>query len=301
MKRVIDGHTFRVMSLALAIGQAATCFHQAHAVIIYSAAGSLYSENFDALPTQTANNAALQPNPYPEGWTDATTTTLDHVSVPGWHLYHPLMPAGAEIGFNGHQRFRIGDGQNTGAFWGFGSNAVDTEKALGSIGSTTVATDNTSMYMALRLVNETGATLNSFTLTYDGEQWRDGASTNAETMVFDYSLTATLGDWFNPATPFTTVPGLNYSSPVFGGTGTSGTPVNGNLEGRVPDLSATVSNISWAQGADLWLRWGDSSLPGGADDGLGIDTVRFVAIPEPASLWIAGLGAVAALSRRRRR
>ena len=73
------------------------------------------------------------------------------------------------------------------------------------------------------------------------------------------------------------------------------------IEGRVPDISATVSGISWVPGTDLWLRWGDVQLSGGlADDGLGIDTVRFVAVPEPASLWLAGLGAIAALSRRRR-
>jgi hypothetical protein len=304
MKLNIDGQTFRAKSLALAVSLTAAFSQQAQAAIIYSAPGTLYSENFDSLPTQTTNNAALQPSPYVEGWRDDTTTDLSHVSVPGWYLYHGLMPTGAEIGANGHQRFRIGSGQNTGAFWGFGSDASDPEKALGSIGSNTVQPNNTSMYVALRLTNMTGATLNSFTLAYDGEQWRDGQSPNPETLSFDYSLTATTLNWFDPTAPFTAVPALNYSSPVFADEIAGGTPVNGNNEGRVPDISATISNISWAPGTDLWLRWGDVQIIGGsgglADDGLGIDTVRFVAVPESGSLTIAGCGALAAFSRRRR-
>lgn len=289
------------MAIAFAIHLIVVASHQTDGAIVYSAPGSLYSENFDSLPTQTTNNAALQPSPYVQGWMDDTTTDLGHVSVPGWYLYHPLMPAGAEIGFNGHQRLRIGFGQNTGGFWGFGSDASDPEKALGSIGSTTVATNDTSMYLALRLTNMTGAPLDSFTLVYDGEQWRDGESTNPETLSFDYSLGATTANWFDPATPFIPITALNFSSPSFTGTGNSGSSVNGNLEGRVPDISATVSGISWVPGTDLWLRWGDVQLSGGlADDGLGIDTVRFVAVPEPASLWLAGLGAIAAFSQRRR-
>jgi hypothetical protein len=235
---------------------------------------------------------------YPDGWQDDTTTIPNsHISVPGWYLYHPIVPA-TENGFNGHQRFRMGPGQNTGGFWGFGLTAFDTEKALGSIGSTTTAANGANMYIALRLTNGTAITLNSFSLTYDGEQWRDGQSASGETLSFDYSLTANDTDWFS-STGFTPIPALNFTSPVFADTNTSGTPVNGSSEGRVPDITATINDISWAPGTDLWLRWADPQLAGGADDGLAIDEVRFVAIPEPGQFSFVALALIGAFRCRR--
>ena len=273
----------------------------AHASVVYN--GGTYTEEFNTLPTDAPNNASIE-TLYLDGWqddVDYTTSPQSDVSVPGWHLFHPLSPA-SENGFNGNQRFRIGTGANTGAFWGASSTgATDTEKALGSLGSNTVAdpATNQSMYMALQLVNNTGQTLNNFTLTYDGEQFRDGQSPTGETLAFGYSLAATDADWATTAA-YTVVPGLNFTSPVVGGEGTSGTAVDPNVAGRVADITATVTGISWAPGAELWLRWADPSLASLADDGLAIDRVRFTAIvPEPSGLALLALGATALLRRRR--
>ena len=143
------------MAVLLGIGLALLFGHEAPAAILYANASSLYSENFDSLPTDTATNGSIE-SIYVNGWRDDTTTIPGmEVSVPGWYLYHPLMPAN-ENGFNGHQRFRMGSGQNTGGFWGFGIRADEPEKALGSIGSTTVAANDANMYIALRVVNQTG-------------------------------------------------------------------------------------------------------------------------------------------------
>jgi hypothetical protein len=267
--------------------------------ILYTDAGSLYVESFDSLPADMPSNSSIE-TVYVDGWRDDTFTVPGtHVSVPGWYLYHPISPAN-ENGFNGNQRLRNGPGQNTGGFWAFGSSAPDTEKALGILGSTTVAANGANMYIALRLVNQTGATLDSFTLTFDGEQWRDGQSPSPETLSFDFSLAATDADWFSPTAPFTLVPELNFTSPVFDGIGTSGTAVDGNGPGYVGNITATVSGISWAPGTELWLRWGDPQLASNADDGLAIDNIRFSAIPEPASFVGCGAGALALLGRRRR-
>jgi hypothetical protein len=267
----------------------------ARAAISYSTAGSLYTENFDGLPTDAPNNASIE-TVYTDGWRDDTTTVAGtHVSVPGWHLFHPLSPA-TENGFNGNQRLRFGAGSsNTGSFYGFSAGGpTDTEKALGEVGSTTIAANGANLYFALRLVNNTGGNLSSFTLTFDGEQWRRGDSATGETMTFDYSTTATTADWFSTAT-FNAVPSLDYTSPVLGATGA----VNGNTAGRVEDISATVNGISWAPGGELWLRWAATQIPG-VDDGLAIDDVRFAAVPEPATLSLFSLGAMALLGRRRR-
>lgn len=253
---------------------------QALAGIAYTTMSSLYSENFNGLPTDMpASNSSIE-GVYADGWQDDVDYTLssqDDVSVLGWHLFHPINP-GAENGFNGNQRLRNGVGQNTGAFWSYGASASDTEKALGSLGSTTIAANGANMYMGLQLINNTGVALNRFTLTFDGEQWRDGQSASGETLAFEFSTIANDTDWNTLAAPlFTAAPALNFTAPVVVGTGTSGTAVDGNTAGRVADITATVTNFTWAPGAELWLRWADPQLAGNADDGLAIDNVRFTA------------------------
>lgn len=257
---------------------------RADAAISYTTMGSLYSENFDGLPTNMAgNNASIQANAlYSDGWqddVDFATSPQNDVSVLGWHLYHPLTPSGGEDGVNNHQRLRNGQGANTGAFWLFGPSASDPDKSLGSVGATTVAANGESMFYGLQLINNTGQTLNRFTLTYNGEQWRDGQSPSAETLLFDYSLSASDLLWTtqNPTPLFTAAPQLDFTSPVFGGTTTTGDAVDGNGAGRLNDVTATITGFSWEPGAELWLRWGDPQLASSSDDGLSIDDVRFTA------------------------
>ncbi len=277
---------------------------QSFASINYTIAGATYSENFDSLPTDPPNNASLQGSgtgQYVNGWQDDTTTVAgNHISLPGWYLWHPLQPTGTEIGSNGHQRFREGNGQNTGSFWGFASAASASDKALGDIGSNTTAPDGGNLDMGLRLVNNTGLTLDTFTLTYDGEEWRDGQSASAETLLFSYSLSTSVADWTNNAS-YTSVAALNFTSPVFAGTSSSGTAVDGNSAGKVAGITATITGISWAPGTELWLRWSDPQLAGNADDGLAIDNLSFSAIqtPEPSCLSLLALAGIGWMIRRR--
>ena len=265
--------------------------------INYGSFGSAYTENFDGLPKDAPAGASIE-TVYTSGWQDDTTTVAGtRVSVPGWYLYHPLTPA--ENGFNDHQRLRFGPGANTGSFWAFGSSATVTDMALGSVGSATVAADNTPMFIALRLTNTTGVTLTSFTVTYDGEEWRDGQSAAAETLTFDYSTTAVAGDWFTTGV-FVANSALNFTSPVFSGTVATGAAVDGNTAGLTAGITSTVNGLSWAPGTDLWLRWSDNSLAGAADDGLAIDNFRFSAVPEPSGVLLMGISAMVLAGRRRR-
>jgi hypothetical protein len=279
----------KTITVATAITLLTGIANHSLASVLYSTAGSIYSENFNGLPTDMPSNASIQ-TLYPNGWQDdATTVVGDHISVPGWYLWHPIDPGGSERGTNGHQRVRVGPGANTGGFWLFGATASDPEKALGSLGSTTVAANNDNMFIATRLTNNTGVTLDTFTVTYDGEEWRDGQLATPETLSFGYNLGATTAgtppNWADPLTTYTAVPALNFTSPVFAGTGSSGTAVDGNSAGKVAGITATVTGISWAPGTDLWLRWADPQVPSAADDGLGIDNFSFSAdatVPEPS-------------------
>jgi hypothetical protein len=272
------------------------------AAISYTTPGAIYSQDFNGLPTdtQTNNNIQTGASPpfvnYTNGWQDDTTTVAaDRISIPGWYLYHPLDP-GTEDGFNDRQRFRFGTGTSTaGSFYAFAStNAANPEKALGFLPSTTVATapqanptanNDDTMFMALRLTNDTGQTLDRFTLSYDGEQWRDGGRGDQASLTsavnFSWKINALN---VHQIAGFQSVPELGFTSPV---ANTATDPVdpaavNGNVAGKVPVAAFTVTGINWPNGADLWLRWGDQQQDGN-DHGMAIDNVSFSANIAPVS------------------
>jgi hypothetical protein len=156
------------------------------AAFSYDLPGSVYSQDFNSLPNSPANTSLGNS---PIGWTDDNTTPpAGNFSIPGWYLYHPAVVA--EGGANGHQRMRIGAGTaNTGAFMSWGA-AGSTERGLGMVGSNTLALgpggtppDNNENYYGLRLTNNTGQTLGEFTLTFTGEQWRDGGTTTTGSVL----------------------------------------------------------------------------------------------------------------------
>jgi hypothetical protein len=289
--------SYRLFPLVAAVVSLAV---NTQAAVSYSIPGSTYSQNFDSLPN-TPQNTSLGASP--TGWTDDNASpAAGNFSIVGWYLYHPL--SAAEGGFNGRQRMRIGAGTaNTGGFMSWGASG-STERALGDVGSNVLADPagpgQPDIYVGLRLNNNTGQTLDSFTLSYFGEQWRDGgaATPNAQTMNFTWSTVATSISDANGL--FTTEASLSFTSPVFANTGT-GAAVDGNTTGRVAIGPVTVSGINWLPGTDLWLRWDDINH-GGNDHGLGIDDLSFsanVAVPEPSSVSFLGLGLIGYLLARR--
>jgi hypothetical protein len=268
------------------------------AQIGYSVIGSSYTQDFDSLPN-TPLNTSLGATPI--GWTDDNAAPgVGNFSIVGWYLYHPTLQA--EGGFNGHQRMRIGAGTaTTGAYMSFGpSTGTTTERALGALNSNTMAPAGSDMYIGLRLRNDTGQALYSFTLTYDGEQWRDGGDVapNAQGLVFMWSTTAVAIN--DPNTSFTAASALDFTSPVFANTG-SGAAVDGNVAGKTAGITATVEGINWLPGTDLWLRWNDVNNTGN-DHGLAIDNISFAAaVPEPTTYALVGLGIASFFIFRRRK
>src|SRR4051812_44485967 len=261
------------------------------AAISYTAAGASYTQDFDSLPnTSSASTGILQgtgTGQYTNGWADDTTTVAgDHFSIPGWYLYHSLDPSGTEDGTNSHQRVRWGTGSgNTGAFYSFGvagTNAV-TDRSLGNLTSNTIGTS----YYGVRLTNNTGVTLDQFTLNFTAEQWRDGGATSpavslAQSVTFDYGVTSTAPANLGALTG-TPVGAFGFTSPQFGRT--TAVALDGNAAAnRVVISPTTVQGINWAPGQDLWLRWTDIDHSGN-DHGLGIDDLTFSANIIPTSTW----------------
>lgn len=284
---------YRPTTAALAAALAIATLSPAQAAIIYSTIGSTYSQNFNSLPT-TPQNTSLGNTP--AGWTnDNATPAAGNFSILGWHLFHPTALGAGEGGANGNQRFRIGTGSNnSGAFWSFGESGM-ADRALGGINSGTLSSTNANMFLGAKFTNNTGAIMTSFTLSYDGEQWRDGgaATPNVQRLDFDYSLNATT---IQDAT-FTNEDALDFVSPVFANTG-GGNAVAGNSTGMLPIGPVTVTGINWAPGTDLWIRWRDVNNSGN-DHGLSIDNLQFSAIPEPGSVVLFVAAVLALVGYRR--
>src|SRR5690242_8052025 len=175
--------------LMISLGFAVLALSSAHGSVSYNTPGSSYLQNFDSLPN-TPQNTSLGNSP--TGWTDDNASPgAGNFSIVGWYVYHDTSQT--EGGFNGHQRMRIGAGTvNTGAVMSFGDSG-STERALGSVNSNTLAPASTGyVYYGARFTNNTGQDLTGFTLSYNGEQWRDGGNATpvAQSLTFGYMVGA---------------------------------------------------------------------------------------------------------------
>jgi len=235
----------------------------AHAAVGVTSTAFTYGQSFDSLASTGTANV----------WANDST-------LPGWAIY---TAAGADVA-----SYRAGTGStNNGAAYSFGTGA---DRALGGVGSNAF-----SGFFALALSNLSGQTLSSFTLSFDGEQWRNGGNTTPQTMAFQYGFGGTYAGvttWISPGGDF------DWTSPIATSTAAA---VDGNVAGLVAHRGGTVAT-PWAADQTLWLRWADVNDTG-SDHGLAIDNVALsvTAVPENSSLalLLAGLGAMGLLIRRR--
>ena len=239
--------------------------------------GGIYSQNFDTLANAGGPDIV---------WANDST-------ISGWYLFHQPTPATAA------DTYRVGTGNvNNGSFYSFGATA-SAERALGGVasgaayfGSPVPAAGTVAGWIAVALKNTTVATtFGGFVVNYDGEQWRNGGNTTAQTMAFEYGF----GSDFNSVSSWT-APGGNFdwSSPVATATAAA---VDGNVAGLVPDRGGTV-NVPWNADQTLWLR-GIERNDTGNDHGLAIDDFSVTAVPEPATWGIIsalGLGTIFGLN-----
>ncbi len=211
-----------------------------------------YVQNFDSLATTGTANP----------WSNGET-------LAGWYLFRQPAPGAAITTYD------AGSGTSTtGAFYSFGA-AGSSERALGGLGSGgaywgSPASGAVAGWIALAATNATGADIGSLTLSFDGEQWRNGGNTTAQTMVFEYGFGAT----FAAVTAWTAPGGsFDWTSPVATATAAA---VDGNGAGLVAGRGGTLTTLDWNPGETLWLRWVEVN-DAGNDHGLAIDNVSLVA------------------------
>lgn len=220
--------------------------------VLYTSVGSTYTQNFDGLPA-TGSFALTGKGPF-----TLSENPIRALNLGGWQL---LMAAGS----NANAGFATGTGSSTGnGVYSLG-NAGSTDRALGSLAS------GTGIYaFGMILTNQTGATLNNFTVSFTAEQWRKGGSTNKNTWTFRYK-TGPEGRLTDSG--LVAEPRLNFNSLI---TTSPAGSLNGNLLGNQQRISATLSGISWKNGEQLLLRWDDAD-ESGSDDIMAIDNFAFSA------------------------
>jgi hypothetical protein len=254
----------------------------------YTAAGAVYSQNFDSLPdpgatsVNSANPVTINgityslANPFDFAFPTAASGGkggLGISALAGWYGYAAKT-----------SQFGATDGdQTTGGDVSFGLPG-SSNRALGLLA--TSSTKGTAF--GVRFINGTTGTLSLMNLQITGEVWRQ--SNVAKTLQFYYSIDLT-GTNTLPATATAFVPALNVNIPATG-------PVGGGAVDGTSPLNQTNLNISnqsisnWPPGAALWLVWQMTDSSGNAQ-GLGIDNLSFSAtvplpVPEPLNIQISG-------------
>ena len=200
---------------------------QLKAQVSITSTSSPYTQTFNTL--KTSGSSAFLPN--------------------GWKLL--------ETGSTANNKYSADGGGNTaGNTYSYGSG-VSTDRALGSLQS-----GNLIPIFGVQILNSTGQTITSLTISFSGEQWRCGSAGRSDQLDFQYSLNAgslSGGTW-------TDVNALDFLSPA--------TTVIGVLDGNAAAnrnfKSSVISGLSIPSNAVFWLRWTDFNASG-EDDGLAID------------------------------
>lgn len=223
----------------------------------YSVTGSTYTQDFDGLPsTGTFSLSGIGPHYVSACPIQATNAT-------GWQFGKD-----AALGGTGSNATFIVDngGGNTGAAYSYGSN-LNPNRSIGSLASSGVIST-----LGLVLVNNTADALQTVTISYYGEQWRNGGSGIINKLLFSYSVGASgiLSGTFN------TVPSLDLPSTVVS-TNPNGVALDGDAMANRTLVSETFTlNTNWLPGQTLVIRWVDAN-DAGSDDGLAIDDFNFSA------------------------
>jgi hypothetical protein len=213
--------------------------------------GGTYTQNFDSLASTGASSVV------PNGW------------------------AFAESGPGADNLYLADDGSNpAGGAYSYGATG-SSNRAFGTLRDTrTVA--NTTAIIGAQFQNSAGGALNTVTITYQGEQWRLGATGRQDQLTFQYSTNAiSLTD---PNATWITDDPLSFNSPNT--TGPVG-PLDGTANSTTQSDTITL-NVP--DGGTFWIRWLDAAIPG-PNDGLAVDnfSLSAVAVPEPTGFALVGL------------
>ncbi len=163
--------------------------------IAYTKSGFVYTQNFDGLPN-SGTFTLTGKGPF-----NLSDAPINSIGLSGWQMY-------MYSGTNSNAAFAFGTGSNNNnGIYSFGGSS-STDRALGSIST------NSSAVYAFGAVfqNNTGGTLNAFTISYTAEEWRNGGSNTTCTWSFKYLIGSSITNINQSG--LSTNSNLNFSSPV---------------------------------------------------------------------------------------
>ncbi len=214
--------------------------------------------------------------PYTQDFTSLTTSTfnLTDNTAPflGWYAFRTTTNAAPNVFTSS------AGGTSTGQFYNFGTSSA-ADRAMGAVGSGSTGTE----YYGVRLKNNTGAAINYLTVTYTGEQWRNGGNTTVNALTVEYQIGTTVtsltgGTW-------TSIPALTFNSPI--NTASSGALDGNSAANRTANIRTTLA-ITINSGDEVFIRWTDIDHSG-TDHGLAIDDVSITAV-SPTNWYYSGSG-----------
>jgi hypothetical protein len=234
------------LGLAAALALAASSLAQ---TVAYPAAGETYTQDFNTL-LYGAN--ARSP------WTNGVT-------LPGWHAVNHLGEP-----FTLYQR-RNGELAATGHLIAMGPNQTDL--ALGF-----QPHSNQVQRLGLALANTTGLTLQTASLAFRLEFWRQALRDAPLRITVEFQIfeagrgdLAAEGGWTaleNYLAPHNTAPADVRAEPL------DGNALDNSIQ--IPRLE--IAKLAWAPNQELWLRWTFGG-PGPRRHMVGLDDVAFTALP----------------------
>ncbi|MBP6478745.1 MAG: hypothetical protein KA290_13595, partial [Chitinophagaceae bacterium] len=205
-----------------------------------NAGSTPYSENFDALTTTNFN-------------------LTNNTSITGVYAFRTLVNATPNV-------FTADNGaSNTGRFNNYGTTSA-TDRALGSASSAGPGT----LYYGVKYVNNTGSAITSLSVTYTGEQWRNGGNATAQILAFDYRQASSITDLTTGT--YTAVAALNFTTPT-------NSAIAAALDGNNSANRAVLTNsitVNIPAGEEIMLRWTDIN-DAGVDHGVAIDDLSVTA------------------------
>ncbi|MBS0569019.1 MAG: hypothetical protein JSS28_00270 [Proteobacteria bacterium] len=211
-----------------------------------------------ALSAAFASNSAFAACVSLSALDSSYTQNFDSLANSGTANDASTLPAGWAFYFNGTTTTYRADngGSNAGGIYSYGATGSN-ERAFGTLLSST----NTP-FIGACFQNDTGGTITSLDISYTGEEWRLGTASRADVLNFEYSTDATdvkTGTW-------TGVSALNFTTPDQATAGAK----DGNSVAEQTALSSTISGLTLASGATVWIHWVDGNASS-ADDGLAVD------------------------------
>ena len=182
------------------------------------------------------------------------------------------LPAGwsfAESGTGADGIYAAGTGASTtGNTYSFGASGA-AERALG-----TLLTSSLVSTIGVSFANDTAGTIDQLAISFEGEQWRLGATGRTDRLDFAYSL---------DGTTWTEVDALDLLGANSAGTAGA---LDGNAAANRVTIAYTITGLSISPSGSVFLRWSDFNAAG-SDDGLAIDNFSLTAgqagLPPPVS------------------